>query len=359
MRELLDALARWEATGDAVATATVVETRRSAPQPPGAKMALSASGEVAGAVSGGCVEGAVVEQAAEVLAGGAPRLLHYGIADAEAWDVGLPCGGELDVWVQRHDAAGHGGAFAQRVRAGERVAVVTAIDDGVPRPGATLLVGADAQADGTLGDPRLDAAAVALAQEALWTEHRGLHATPHGRVFVDAAAPPPRLLVFGAVDFAAQLAVLARAAGWRVFVIDPRSRFATAGRFPAAERVVAAWPQEAVPALGGIDRATAVVVLTHDPKLDDAALGEALRSEAFYVGAMGSRRAQDRRRERLLAGGFADEDLERLAAPIGLDLGAVTAEDTAVSILGELIAVRHGRAGGRLRDARGRMHAPA
>jgi xanthine dehydrogenase accessory factor len=358
VRELLDALGRWDAAGEAVAVATVVETRKSAPRPPGAKLAVSASGDVAGSVSGGCVEGAVIEQAAEVLAGGPPRLVRYGIADAQAWDVGLPCGGEISVWVDKHDATGHGGRFAAEVRAGGRVAVVTAID-GVPRPGATLLATADGEPDGTLGPPALDAAALELAQDALWSERRGLRDTGHGRVFVDAVAPPPRLFVFGAVDFAAQLAVLASVAGWRVFVIDPRSRFATAARFPAAERVVAAWPQDAVPALGGIDRATSVVVLTHDPKLDDAALGIALRSEAPYIGAMGSRRAQAKRRERLLGAGFADEDLARLAAPVGLDLGALTAEETAVSILAELIAVRHGREGGRLVHARGRVHEAA
>ncbi|HEY4099067.1 MAG TPA: XdhC family protein [Baekduia sp.] len=355
MRELLDALARWEAAGDAVATATVVATKRSAPQPVGAKLALSASGDIAGAVSGGCVEGAVVDAAARVLAGAPPQLLQYGIADEEAWDVGLPCGGEITVWVQRHDPAGHGGRFAAHVRAGERVAVVAAIDS-VPRPGATLLVTADGRVDGTLGDPALDATALALAQDALWTEHRTLHDTEHGRLFVDVVAPPPRLLIFGAVDLAAQLTALATATGWRAFVVDPRSRFATAARFPAAERVVAGWPQEAVPALGGIDRATSVVVLTHDPKLDDAALAIALRSDAPYIGAMGSRRAQAKRRDRLLAAGFGDRDLARLSAPVGLDLGALTAEETAVSILAELIAVRRGHPGGRLRDARGRVH---
>jgi xanthine dehydrogenase accessory factor len=355
VRELLDALARWEADGEDVAVATVVETKKSAPQPAGAKLALSAAGGVAGAVSGGCVEGAVVEVAAEVLAGAPPRLLRYGIADEDAWDVGLPCGGEIAVWVQRHDPAGHGGRFAAHVRAGERVAVVTAIDD-VPRPGATLLLTADGEPDGTLGDAALDAAAVELAQEALWTERRGLHDTPRGRVFVDVGAPPPRVLIFGAVEIAAHLAALATATGWRAFVIDPRSRFATAERFPAAERVVAAWPQAAIPALGGIDRATSVVVLTHDPKLDDAALGVALRSDAPYIGAMGSRRAQARRRERLLAAGFTDDELTRLSAPVGLDLGALTAEETAVSVLAELIAVRHGHQGGRLKDARGRVH---
>jgi xanthine dehydrogenase accessory factor len=358
MRELLDALARWEAAGEDAAVATVVATKRSAPQPPGAKLALSASGDIAGAVSGGCVEGAVVETAARVMAGAPPQLLAYGIADQEAWDVGLPCGGEIEVWVQRHDHAGHGGAFADRVRAGERVVLVTAIAD-VPEPGATLLVTADDEPDGTLGDPQLDAAALEFAHDALWNERCELVDTAHGRVFVDAVAPPPRLLIFGAVDLAGQLAALASAIGWRAFVIDPRTQFATAARFPGAERVVAAWPQEAVTALGGIDRATSVVVLTHDPKLDDAALGIALRSDAPYIGAMGSRRAQARRRERLLQAGFTDAELARLSAPVGLDLGALTAQETAVSILGELIAVRRGHSGGRLKDAAGRVHGAA
>jgi xanthine dehydrogenase accessory factor len=163
-------------------------------------------------------------------------------------------------------------------------------------------------------------------------------------------------MLFGAVDFAAQLSVLASAVGWRVYVVDPRRRFATPERFPAAERVVAAWPQEAVAELGGIDRSTSIAVLTHDPKLDDAALSIALRSDAAYVGAMGSRRAQEKRRERLLAAGLTSDDLARLAAPIGLDLGALTAEEIAVSILGELIAVRHGHSGGRLMESRGRVH---
>jgi xanthine dehydrogenase accessory factor len=269
-----------------------------------------------------------------------------------------PCGGEIEVWVQRHDHGGHGGAFAACVRAGKRVVLVTAIED-VPEPGATLLVTADDEPDGSLGDPELDAAALELAHDALWSERCALIDTAQGQVFVDAVAPPPRLLVFGAVDVAGHLAALGSATGWRVFVIDPRSQFATAARFPAAERVVAAWPHEAVPALGGIDRATSVVVLTHDPKLDDAALGIALRSDAVYIGAMGSRRAQARRRERLLEAGFTDADIARLSAPVGLDLGALTAQETAVSILGELIAVRRGHGGGRLKDAAGRVHGAA
>ena len=163
-------------------------------------------------------------------------------------------------------------------------------------------------------------------------------------------------MIFGAVDFAAQLAAAAKLAGWRSFVVDPRKRFTTPDRFPEAERVIAAWPDRAIEELGGIDRATSIAVLTHDPKLDDAVLKIALRSEAQYIGAMGSRRAQEKRRERLLAEGLTDEELGRLAAPIGLDIGALSAAETAISILGEITAVRRGREGGRLKSVKGRIH---
>jgi xanthine dehydrogenase accessory factor len=173
---------------------------------------------------------------------------------------------------------------------------------------------------------------------------------------VDVVAPAPRLVVFGAVDYAAALCRLARAAGWRPYVCDPRSQFATPERFPDAYEVIVAWPEDAFARLGGIDRATYIAVLTHDPKLDDAALSIALQSDAAYVGAMGSRRAQAQRRERLLAAGLDEELLERVAAPIGLDLGAVSPEETALSIMSEVVAVRNGREGGRLSHAAGRIH---
>lgn len=355
MSELLDTVAGWSARGDRVALATVVAAKRSAPQPIGTKMAVNGRGEVAGAVSGGCVEGAVVEVAEAILAGGPPRLLHYGIADAEAWDVGLPCGGEISIWAEDHGADPQQARFVELARSGARVALVTAIA-GAPRPAAKLLVAVGGALGGTLGDERLDAAALALAREALWSERSGLHEAAGATVFVDVAAPPPRLLIVGAVDFAAQLSAVARLAGWRPFVIDPRGRFATPQRFPAAERVLVAWPQEAFAELAPLDPATAIAILTHDPKLDDAALLAALASPAGYVGAMGSRRAQARRRERLLAAGVEERQLERIAAPIGLDLGALTAAETALSIMGEIVALRHGRAGGRLVDAAGRIH---
>lgn len=246
------------------------------------------------------------------------------------------------------------GEFARIAGEDGRAALVTVIAGA--DVGAKLLVRADGSREGGLGDPELDRAAVAAAEELLWAERSETREVGETSLFVDVVAPAPRLVVFGAVDYAAALCRLARAAGWRPFVCDPRSQFATPERFPDAEQVIAAWPEEAFARAGGIDRATYVAVLTHDPKLDDAALSIALRSEAPYVGAMGSRRAQAQRRERLLAAGLDEELLERIAAPIGLDLGAVSSEETALSIMAEVVAVRNGRDGGRLSNAAGRIH---
>jgi xanthine dehydrogenase accessory factor len=244
--------------------------------------------------------------------------------------------------------------FAEIAAMDGRAALVTVIAG--PALGAKLLVRADGSTDGGLGDPELDRAAVEAAEELLWAERSEAREAGESTLFVDVVAPAPRLIVFGAVDYAAALCRLAKAAGWRPFVCDPRSQFATPDRFPDAEEVIAAWPEEALARLGGIDRATYIAILTHDPKLDDAALSLALRSEAAYVGAMGSRRAQAQRRERLLAAGIDEELLERIAAPIGLDLGAVSPEETALSIMAEVVAVRNGRQGGRLSQSAGRIH---
>jgi xanthine dehydrogenase accessory factor len=235
----------------------------------------------------------------------------------------------------------------------ERAALVTVV---AGAPHARLLVRPDQSVEGSLGDPQLDAAAVKFAEELMWAERSERREVEDVSLFVDVVAPPPRLIMFGAVDFAAALARMARAAGWRPYVIDPRGRFATRERFPEAEEIVVAWPEEAFARIGGIDRATYIAVLTHDPKLDDAALELALQSEAPYIGAMGSRRAQEKRRERLLERGLAEDELARIAAPIGLDLGGLTAEETALSIMAEVVAVRNGRSGGRLSSASGRIH---
>jgi xanthine dehydrogenase accessory factor len=212
----------------------------------------------------------------------------------------------------------------------------------VNQPGADLS-GASAEMAGAGGR---------AAEDRLWAETAELH----GPKFADPVGPAPRLILFGAVPVTMALCTLARGTGWRAYVVDPRERFATPERFPDAERVLAAWPREAFAALGGIDADTSVAALTHDPKLDDEALTIALRSAAQFVGAMGSRRTQEARRERLRAAGLTEQELARLAGPAGLDLGAVSAEETALSILAEAVAARHGREGGRLTTSRQRIH---
>ena len=346
MKDLLPDILRWRAAGEAVAIATVVEVRRSAPRPPGAKMAVSASGEVSGTVSGGCVEGAVVQAALEVLGGAAPRLLSFGIADDQAWEVGLPCGGEIDIWVEQHVP----GPFDDAAQVDGRAACVTVIAGDAL--GAKLVVQPDSQHSDSLGSESLDELALAHAGELLWAEH----SERKGDMFIDVLAPPPRLLIVGASDVAASLCRLARTVGWQPWVIDPRSRFATRERFPDAEGIIVAWPQEGFGKAGGIDPATSVVVLTHDPKIDDAALLIALRSPARFVGAMGSRRATATRVERLREAGLEEAEIERLSGPLGLDLGATSTAETALSMLSEIVAMCNGRSGGRLVNSAGRIH---
>jgi xanthine dehydrogenase accessory factor len=233
-------------------------------------------------------------------------------------------------------------SFAAAAREDGRAALVTAIRG--PHAGARLLVRADGGHEGSLEDPELEAEAIAHANELMWEERSELR----GDLFVDVTAPAPRLLIFGAVEYANHLAHLAHVIGWRAAVIDPRARFATRERFPEPTEIVVAWPGPALEQLGGIDRATYVAVLSNDPKLDDEVLTLALGADPAYIGAMGSTHAQAERRERLLAAGVAEGDLERISAPVGLDLGALSAAETALSIMAELIAVRHGRTGERL-----------
>jgi xanthine dehydrogenase accessory factor len=244
--------------------------------------------------------------------------------------------------------------FAQIAREDGRAALVTVVQG--EHIGEKLLVRPNGTSEGTLGDPELDAQGKADAEELMWKESSELR----GDLFVDITNPDPRIVIFGAVEYAQHLSALARVCGWRPFVVDPRARFATPKRFPDALDVVAAWPEEAFEQLGAPDKATYVVILTHDPKLDDATLLIALRSEVAYIGAMGSKRAQADRRERLLAAGVPEEDQAQISAPVGLDLRATNARETALSIMAELAAVRHGREGGRLSKVKGgRIHATA
>jgi xanthine dehydrogenase accessory factor len=243
------------------------------------------------------------------------------------------------------------GSFAEVAREDGRAALVTAISG--PHAGGRLLVRADGEREGTLGDAELDAEAVGHAEELMWAER----SEQRGDLFIDVTAPDPRLLIFGAVEYANHLSRFARETHWRPYVIDPRAQFATPQRFPAAIEVVAKWPRAAVDQLGAIDPATYLAILTHDPKIDDEVLVLALSSKPAYIGAMGSKRAQAERRERLLAAGVDESELTRISAPVGLDLGAMSNEEVALSIMAELVAVRYGRSGGRLSEAKGgRIH---
>jgi xanthine dehydrogenase accessory factor len=335
VREILSELERWRSRGDRVAMARVVATRRSAPRPVGSKLIVSERGELAGSVSGGCVESEVVEAAREVLAGGEPRLLTFGISDDLALSVGLPCGGEIDVWVSEPDPA-----------LVEELAAI-ARDDAR----AVALVDLDAGTERLVRDGE-DAA----ADELIRGGHSRVLELEGTRVFADVFGPPPRLFVYGAVDTADALCAAARGLGWRTIVADARGRFATKERLPNADEILVAWPDEALTQVQP-DHATAIVVLTHDDKFDLPILLGALASDAFYVGALGSRRNQERRRERLLEAGVDEASLDRISGPAGLDIGAHSPAETAISMLAEIMAVRAGRDGGRLRESSGRIHA--
>jgi xanthine dehydrogenase accessory factor len=335
MRELLPDLERWRERGERIALARVVATRRSAPRPVGSKLAISESGELAGSVSGGCVENEVYEAAREVLRGGDPQLLTYGISDDLALSVGLPCGGEIDVWVDEPDPALLE-RLAAIVRNDGHAVVLTDLESGAQR----LVVDGE---DGPAG-------------ELIRGGHSRVVELEGRRVFADVFGPPPRLLVYGAVDTAEALSALAKAVGWHTIVADARARFATHERIPSADELIVAWPEETLAQVRP-DHATAIVVLTHDDKFDVPMLVGALSGEAFYVGALGSRRNQERRRERLLDAGVDESALERISGPAGLDIGAHSPAETAVSILAEIMAVRAGRDGGPLKQASGRIHA--
>jgi xanthine dehydrogenase accessory factor len=335
VREILPELERWRARGDRIALARVVATRRSAPRPVGAKLIVSERGELAGSVSGGCVENEVVEAAREVLAGDEPRLLTFGISDDLALSVGLPCGGEIDVWVAAPEPELLD-ALADVARDQRRAVSLVDLDDGTER---LVLDGEEPSAD-----------------ELIRAGHSKVVEVEGKRMFADVFGPPPRLLIYGAVDTADALCAAAGQLGWHTIVGDARSRFATPERLPHADEIIVAWPEETLERVGP-DHATAIVVLTHDDKFDLPLLTRALESEAFYIGALGSRRNQERRRERLLDAGVDEAALERISGPAGLDVGAHSPAETAVSILGEIMAVRAGRDGGRLKAAGGRIHA--
>lgn len=372
MRELFEDLERWRRAGDEVVIARVINVEGSGPRLPGAAMAVNGHGEVIGSVSGGCVEGAVVGEALELLqAGDAPaercRLSTFGYSDDQAFAVGLTCGGTVHLFLERLRFDESYAALRDATERHEASALLTVIDG--PNTGSKVLVtAADAPVVGTLGTDELDRIAV---RDALGELASGQNAIRHYgecgearestvAVFIESFAPPPRMIIFGAVDFTAALARAGKLLGYHVVVCDAREVFATSARFPMADDVVVDWPQrylskliDEAPALGPRD---AVCVLTHDHKFDVPAIVAALGTDVGYLGAMGSRRTHAERTELLRHEGMTDGQLERIMAPIGLDLGARTPEETAIAVCAEIIARRTGRVAPSLKDGAGPIH---
>lgn len=372
MKEVIHEIQHWFAQGHEVAIATVVAKAGSSPRELGAVLAVNDAGEVAGSVSGGCVESAVVDEAIACLADGIPRLLSYGITDELGLAVGLTCGGTTDIFVDRLKP----GLFFDRLVAAiqnqSAFALCTAVSG--PNIGAKMLIFGDSSpgAIASLGNSAWD---FLVSQDAKVFLTKGLTqlrdygnleecdpgetpSTQATQVFIQSFLPPPRLIIIGAIDFSSALCQVGKLLGYHVTICDARSRFATVARFPQADRVEIEWPHHYIESIEStaIDSRTAIVVLTHDPKFDIPALRAAVRTNAGYIGAIGSRRTHSDRVRRLQEIGMDPADMARISSPIGLDIGANTPEETAISIFAEIIALRSGREGGRLTGGNQPIH---
>lgn len=341
MRDVLPDYERLQQGGAAVGRAVVTSVWGSAPRPAGASLLVSADGRMAGSVSGGCVETAAAGAVLEAMAAGAPRVRKFGVSDETAWEVGLACGGSITLLLEP--------AIRPEVLEAARNSAGTVVGTVVAGPGTgasiTLVPG---EGTALTGDPllgQLSAEILAAAGRALAAETSGVARIDAGaqeiEIFLEVFPRQPRLVIFGGVHIAAELVPLARRLGFHTIVADGRAAFLTRERFPDADELILAWPEEAFRQTG-LDAATYVCLLSHDPKFDEPALQLALRSPARYIGAIGSRKTQAQRRERLSAAGFSREDIARIHGPIGLDLGGRGAAETALAILAEITAVRHG-----------------
>jgi xanthine dehydrogenase accessory factor len=373
MRDVLPDLLAWWRVGETVGMGTVVGTWRSAPRQPGAAMLVGPDDSAVGSVSGGCVESAVYALAQEVVSDGHPVLQRYGVSDNDAFAVGLTCGGILDVFVEKvsQQTFPELADVAADIQAGRPVAVATVVEHSdAARVGLRMILRPEEDSPilGSVGSPRADAAVVddvrgllaAGKTELLTYGPDGQRRGEGMRIFAASYAPPPRMLVFGAIDFAAAVARLGGFLGYRVTVCDARPVFATRTRFPDAHEVIVDWPHRYLAAevdAGRIDSRTVICVLTHDPKFDVPVLEIALRlSQVGYIGAMGSRKTHEERLQRLCEAGLTDVEIGRLSSPMGLDLGARTPEETAVSIAAEIVGQLWGGRGSRLTELTGRIH---
>ena len=354
MKELLETLDGWSGEGVGAGRAVVVRTFGSAPRPEGAVLVRADDGRIAGSVSGGCVEGAAATEIERARADGRERVIRYGISDEEAWDVGLACGGTIDVLVQPAVPAATVRAARDR-----GIAVATILPSDAPTaafgrhepgdgeaPHDPIVVSADGGLTGSLGDVEADDAVRIAARDALLRGTSRTVAIGDRQVFVEAFPVRPRLVIVGAVEVARSLAVFAHELGYEVVVVDGRASFATPERFPPdrVDRLVVGWPDEIADEIG-LGRDDAVAVLTHDVKFDEPAIVEALRRGCRYVGAVGSKKTQGDRRARLRDAGVADEALARLRGPVGLDLGGRNPSETALAIIAEVVAERYGGSG--------------
>lgn len=339
MRDILPNLDQWNKDKKSIALATVIQTWGSSPRRAGAKMAITPDGCITGSVSGGCVEGAVFEEGVEALKKNQPKLLHYGVTDDTAWEVGLACGGSIDIFVKPLDLEYFNSLHSIILE--EKAAVnFTVVRGPESLLGREMLVTDDGNITGQL-DEALNPAAMEMAKEILVKgESRRVLLSEDVEIFAEAILPPPTLIAVGGVHITIALMTLAKTLGYRTVVVDPRSAFGNEERFPNVDRLIQKWPQEAFKEIP-LTHNTAVAMLTHDPKLDDPALMLALPSKAFYVGALGSKTTQAKRRQRLLDEGMAEEQLDRLYGPIGLDIGAGTPEEIAMSIMAEIVRARN------------------
>ncbi len=348
MRQLIEEIETWRRQGFGVALATVVKVWGSAPRPLGSKMAMRDDGQMAGSVSGGCIEAAVCQEAERVLASGQGTLVSYGVEDEEAWSLGLSCGGEIEVFIERWPEVQEVmlEAIRRSITDQELVALATVVAG--PDIGYQLLVWPGGQTLGDLGSPRLNQRAALYAEQLIPTQQCGRKTFDRQAdtvdVFFEVLAPPPKLVVIGAVHVAAHLIEFAGDLGFETILVDPRSAFLEQERFANADQLVGAWPQEALSEVG-IDESTFVAVLSHDPKIDLPAIESALRSPARYIGVLGSKKSHRKRVSTLLERGFSDEELRRLHAPIGLDLGGRRAVEIALAIAAQMVAVHHGQSG--------------
>lgn len=365
MRELLETIDSWRSQGKQVALATVVAVEGSTPRATGAKMAVTPEGDLAGSVSGGCVEADVFEQACEVVASGTPRLLRYGFSGDAVFEIGLACGGAIQVFIEppAYLTTAIYDRLAKAVRDSEPVCEVTVLS-GSRSIGAKMLVFSDGSQQGALGLGEVDARIGRDAREALRAGHSLLRsyyleacdgemeasAENAVKVFLECHVPPPTLLIVGAGHTSIALSAMAKLLGFSVVLIDARAALATTARFPQADEIVVEWPHVAL-ATKQITSNTYVAVLTHDAKFEEPLLPLLLRSSSPYIGVIGSKRTQALRLQRLRDQGFGDQDLQRVRGPVGLDIGAVTPEEIALSVMAEIVASQHHRLGTPLRDA--------